>query len=77
MKKNIAILFSSMMVAALSACSAGDDSTISSPRMGSYIDSYCTLYTQVMNTSQGTVYKCEETGNLIICSGSECESYSN
>ena len=76
MKKIIAILFSSMMVAALSACSAGDNSTITSPRIGSFIDSYCTLYTPVMNTSKGTVYKCEETGKYIICSNSECDIYS-
>ena len=33
MKKLIAILFVSMFVVALSACSAADDSTITSPRM--------------------------------------------
>ena len=33
MKKLIAILFSTMIVVALSACSAADDSTITSPRM--------------------------------------------
>lgn len=76
MKKIIAILFSSMMFAVLTACSAADNSTITSPRMGSYIDSYCTLYTPVMNTTKGIVYKCEETGKLIICSNSECEIYS-
>lgn len=37
MKKYIAILFCSMMLAALAACSAGNDSTITSPRMGKAI----------------------------------------
>ncbi|WP_304246650.1 hypothetical protein [Fibrobacter succinogenes] len=38
MKKFIAILFCSMMLAALTACSAGNDSTITSPRMSNIID---------------------------------------
>ncbi len=40
MKKYIAILFCSMMLAALAACSAGSDSTITSPRMGKAV---CTI----------------------------------
>jgi hypothetical protein len=33
MKKIIAILFSSLMLASIMACSAADDSTITKPRM--------------------------------------------
>ena len=34
MKKIISILFASLMLASLVACSAADNSTITSPRMG-------------------------------------------
>lgn len=76
MKKIIAILFSSMMLAALVACSAADDSTITSPRMGSYIENYCAIYTKVKNTSNGIVYSCKDNGRQLICSASTCETYS-
>jgi len=77
MKKIIAILFSSMMLAALTACSAGEDSSITSPRKGSFIESYCTIYSTVQNTSKGIVYSCKDNGRLYICSATECEIYSD
>ncbi|MBR4784973.1 MAG: hypothetical protein IK012_06935 [Fibrobacter sp.] len=74
MKKIIAILFSSMMIAALSACSAASDSTISSPRMGSFIENYCTIYNMVSSTANGVVYSCEDNDKMYICSSSECKT---
>ena len=77
MKKIIAILFSSMMFAALSACSAGEDSSVTSPRSGSFIESYCSIYTTEKNTMYGIVYSCKDNGKLYICSATEYELYTD
>jgi len=77
MKKIIAILFTSLAAVVLSACSAADDSTITSPRMGSYIENYCAIYTKVSNTTNGIVYSCKDNGKLYICSASSCEVYTD
>ena len=77
MKKIIAMLFSSMMFAALTACSAGEDSSISSPRSGSFIESLCAIYTTEKNTSYGVVYSCKDNGMQYICSATECEPYTD
>lgn len=43
MKKIFAILFTSLMLASLVACSAADNSTITSPRMGNKTTIDCDL----------------------------------
>ena len=72
MKKIIAILFASSIAVALSACSAADDSTITSPRIGNSIKDFCTFYTTFSTTSTYIIYKCEDDGLLYKCSSGSC-----
>ena len=73
MKKAIATLLCSMAVIALSACSAADNSTITSPRMGTTIDSYCHFYEKVSVSGSYTTYYCTDDGETYKCSASGCE----
>ena len=73
MKKAIATLLCSMALIALSACSAADNSTITSPRMGNTINSYCTFYEKVSVSSTYTTYRCNDNGTMYKCSASGCE----
>ncbi len=72
MKKTFAILLASLAAVVLSACSAADDSTITSPRMGK-IDS-CSNPTIISISASYILVQCED-GSTLKCVEDECKAY--
>ena len=74
MKKTFAILLASLAAVVLSACSAADDSTITSPRMGKITGNTCNDPTVITITSTYAIVKCED-GKTYKCVDNSCEEY--
>ena len=72
MKKTFAILLASIAAVVLSACSAADDSTITSPRMGKIANDICPNPTAITVTASYTTIKCDD-GTTYKCDDLGCE----
>lgn len=74
MKKLSAILLAAFTAVVLSACSAADDSTITSPRMGDNPNNSCSSPTILLTTSSYILVQCED-GSTLKCVEDECKAY--
>ena len=85
MKKIFSAIAATLLISALSACTAADDTTISSPRStgtpapdngGSNktgISELCSDYTVEQSLGDVTLYFCEDDDKYYGCEGARCQ----
>lgn len=86
MKKIFSAIAATLLISALSACTAADDTTISSPRSGSTpapdggnngtktgITELCSDYTVEQSLGDVTVYYCDDDEKYYGCEGARCQ----
>lgn len=80
MKKIFSAIAATLLISALAACTAADDSTISGPRSGATtpdngnntktgIAELCDDYSTMGSMSEVTVYECDDNDKLYACGG--------
>jgi len=84
MKKIFSAIAATLLISALAACTAADDSTISGPRSGATtpdngdsnktgISELCSDYTVEQSLGDVTLYFCEDDDKYYGCEGSRCQ----